>query len=129
VVSEVPIKKKTVDHMTPKGAISRKPATPDLAALRQAKNLSLAQISEATKIREHYLRAIEESRFEDLPGGVFATSYIRQYARAIDYDECDLLAAYSATLPEEEPEESPAAPRGLIGILLRSLGLRQLAPR
>lgn len=125
----MPIKRIAVDHMTPKRAILRKPATPDLAALRQAKNISLAQISEATKIREYYLRAIEESRFEELPGGVFTTSYIRQYARAIDYDECDLLASYGATLPKEEPEEPAVAPRGLIGILLRSLGFRQLAPR
>lgn len=103
--------------------------TPDLAALRQARGISLAQISESTKIRRYYLQAIEEARFEKLPGGVFNTSYIRQYARAIDYDEGDLLASYDATLPHEEPEEPPA-PRGFVSILLRSLEwFRVLAPR
>ncbi len=106
----------------------RTPVTPDLAALRQAKGISLAQISATTKIRAYYLQAIEESRFEELPGGVFSTSYIRQYAQAIDYDECDLLACYDSTLPQEEPEERPA-PRGFVGILLRSLVFRLLVPR
>ncbi len=106
----------------------RIPATPDLAALRQAKGISLAQISEATKIREYYLRAIEESRFEELPGGVFNTSYIRQYARAIDYDECDLLASYDSTLPHEEPEEEQA-PRGFFAAIVKNSLLRLLAPR
>jgi cytoskeletal protein RodZ len=106
----------------------RMPMLPDLAALRQAKGISLAQISEATKIRVYYLRAIEESRFDQLPGGVFNTSYIRQYARAIDYDECDLLASYDSTLPREEPEEEPA-PRGFFASILKSPLLRLLVPR
>jgi len=59
----------------------------DLAAIREAKGISLQQISEATKIGVRYLKAIESSQFEELPGGLFNTSYIRQYARAIDYDE------------------------------------------
>ena len=32
--------------------------------------------------------------FEKLPGGIYNTSYIRQYARAIDFDEAELLAYY-----------------------------------
>ena len=67
---------------------------PDLAASRQLRGISLQQIAEASKISIRYLRAIEEGHFEKLPGGIFATSYIRQYARAIDVEEALLLAQY-----------------------------------
>lgn len=98
-------------------------ALPDLAAIRLAKGISLREISEATKIGTRYLEAIEASQFDKLPGGVFSTSYIRQYARAIDYDEWDLLASYDSTISEELPAEPPR-PRGLLGGVLRTTMLR-----
>jgi cytoskeletal protein RodZ len=73
-----------------------------------------------------YLEAIEGSQFDQLPGGLFNTSYIRQYARAIDYDEWELLASYDSGLPEEP--EPPAPTRGLLGTVLRLTVLRLLLP-
>jgi cytoskeletal protein RodZ len=40
------------------------------------------------------LEAIERGDFRKLPGGIYNTSYIRQYARAIDYEESILLEFY-----------------------------------
>jgi len=60
-------------------------SNPDLAALRQSKGITLEQIADSTKISIRYLRAIEEGRLAILPGGVYSTSYVRQYAQAIDY--------------------------------------------
>jgi cytoskeletal protein RodZ len=78
-------------------------AVPDLSTIRKRKGISLAEIATNTKISTRYLEAIEQSEFDLLPGGVFNTSYIRQYARAIDYDEWDLLAHYDAlTRPVDE---------------------------
>jgi cytoskeleton protein RodZ len=70
-------------------------ALPDLAVIRRNRGQSLDTIAAETKIRVYYLSAIEEGRFERLPGGVYGRSYIRQYAHAIDYDESDLLAHYA----------------------------------
>lgn len=72
----------------------------DLAAIRQGKGISLEEIAETTKISVRYLKAIERCEFEQLPGGVFNTSYIRQYAKAIDYSEQELLACYRSVVPE-----------------------------
>ena len=99
---------------------------PDLAAIRRARDVSLQQISEATKIRVYYLESIETLRFDQLPGGVFATSYIRQYARAIDFDEWELLAAYESTIPREEI--APSRPPGRLASTLRLRVARILAP-
>ena len=71
----------------------------DLALARQSKGLTLDQIANDTKIRTYYLAAIEQGRIERLPEGVYRASYIRQYARAIAYDEAELLDRYSAALP------------------------------
>jgi Helix-turn-helix domain len=62
--------------------------------VRQKKNISLEQIAEQTKIGVRSLRAIENGDFGKLPGGIYNTSYIKQYARAIEFDEQELLALY-----------------------------------
>jgi cytoskeletal protein RodZ len=65
-----------------------------LSTIRQNRGISLQQIAESTKISIRSLEAIEQGDFRKLPGGIYNTSYIRQYARAIDYDESEILAVY-----------------------------------
>jgi len=65
-----------------------------LAEIRRNRGISLQQIAELTKISVRSLEAIEQGNFQRLPGGIYNTSYIRQYARAIDYDESVLIAFY-----------------------------------
>jgi cytoskeletal protein RodZ len=65
-----------------------------LASIRRNRGLSLEQISHTTKITVRALQAIEEGNFKKLPCGIYNTSYIRQYARAIEFDESELLAYY-----------------------------------
>jgi cytoskeletal protein RodZ len=67
----------------------------DLQNRRMARGLSLETIADSTKISIRFLRAIEDEDFEKLPGGIFNTSYLRQYAAAIQFDETKLLAFYS----------------------------------
>jgi len=74
-----------------------------LSTIRRNRGISLEQIAEATKISVRSLEAIEQGNFAKLPGGIYNTSYIKQYARAIDYDEHALLAAY-------QRESTPPAP-------------------
>ena len=65
-----------------------------LSTIRRNRGISLEQIAESTKISVRSLEAIEQGEFRKLPGGIYDTSYIRQYARAIEYDECALIAFY-----------------------------------
>ena len=76
---------------------------PPLAEIRCSRKVSLEQIAACTRIRLHHLIAIEQGDFEKLPGGIYTTSYIRQYARLIDFPEQELLARFSpATAPSSE---------------------------
>lgn len=78
----------------------------ELASRRKRSAISLEQISQATKIGLRSLQAIEAGEFEKLPGGVYSTSYIRQYARAIDFDEALILEHYYSVMGiKPEPEE------------------------
>jgi cytoskeletal protein RodZ len=70
------------------------PKAPDLPALRQHRGKSLRQIADSTKIGIRFLQAIEQGDFEQLPGGIYTTSYLRQYAREIGFEESQLLAYY-----------------------------------
>jgi cytoskeletal protein RodZ len=69
-------------------------------AWRVRKGISLDEIAASTKLSTRQLEAIETGDFKRLPGGIYNTNYIRQYARAIDFDEADLLDFYrNATNP------------------------------
>jgi cytoskeletal protein RodZ len=65
-----------------------------LAIIRRNRGISLEKIAQSTKISVRSLEAIERGDFHKLPGGIYNTSYIRQYARAIDSDESAILAVY-----------------------------------
>ncbi len=89
---------------------------PRLAAIRQERGLSLEQIADTTKISVRFLRAIEAEKFEELPGGIFRTSYLRQYARCVECDEGELLARFNEKMNPGEPAapETPSDGRRLL---------------
>src|SRR5207253_6966431 len=53
--------------------------------------LDLERIAQDTKISVRTLELIEGDQFEKLPGGVFARSFVRQYARAVGVDEEEIV--------------------------------------
>ncbi len=87
-----------------------------LAIIRRNRGITLEQISESTKISMRSLRAIEGGEFQKLPGGIYNTNYIRQYARAIDFDEAELLKYYhSKTGALSAEKETGGGTKGIFG--------------
>jgi cytoskeletal protein RodZ len=80
--------------MSKNGSTLRAQKELNLPALRQHRGISLREIADSTKISMRFLLAIEEGDWKQLPGGIYNTSYIRQYAREIGYEETKLLAYY-----------------------------------
>jgi len=82
----------------------------DLIAWRNRNGISLSSIAASTKVGSNYLEAIERGEFHRLPGGVYSLSYVRQYARAIGYDEDELVECCRRSLVSAEslPEAGPA---------------------
>jgi cytoskeletal protein RodZ len=75
----------------------------ELILCRQGKAISLRQIADSTKISVRYLEAIERGDFQKLPCGIYASSYLRQYARAVDFDEAALLRYYEDSMKSGKP--------------------------
>src|SRR3569833_3014434 len=89
------------------------------AAKRREKGISLHQIATATKISVRSLQAIEDGEFKKLPGGIYTTSYIRQYARAVDVNEAELIASYeeSKSSSSNPPSQPPGSMKRFLPVL------------
>lgn len=78
---------------------------------RQARDISLEQIARETRIGVRLLQAIEDENFEQLPGGIFNKSFIRQYAQCLGLDEEAVVREYlRATGAAREPQLPQLAP-------------------
>jgi cytoskeletal protein RodZ len=80
---------------------------------RELREISLRQIAEATKINIRYLEALEENRFDALPGGLFNKGFIRAYSTFIGVDGEAMVNSY---LQQIGPlTAGPAVPRPDLG--------------
>ncbi len=66
----------------------------NLAKEREVRGISLEDISEYTKIGVRMLKAIELERFDQLPGGIYNKSYVRQYASYLGLNEEQVTSEY-----------------------------------
>ncbi|MCB9678578.1 MAG: helix-turn-helix domain-containing protein [Alphaproteobacteria bacterium] len=58
-----------------------------LRAAREARGLSLGDVSAQTRIPEPHLAAIEEDRLDDLPPGPYRSAWLRTYCEIVDVEE------------------------------------------
>src|SRR6478736_9898335 len=68
-----------------------------LKGLREAKRMSLAEVSRTTRVPVASVERIEADRFDELPGEVFVRGFLRAYARALEVSPDDVLARYTAS--------------------------------
>jgi cytoskeleton protein RodZ len=78
-----------------------------LREARMRRQLELSQVEQDTRIRARYLMALEEDRFEALPGLAYAKGFLRTYADYLGLDAQRFVDEYNARFA---PEEEPAAP-------------------
>lgn len=67
-----------------------------LKRTRENKKMSLDDVARATKITTRMLTALEEERFEQLPGGIFNKGFVRAYARHLELNEEQAIRDYTA---------------------------------
>jgi cytoskeletal protein RodZ len=82
-----------------------------LRAAREARGISLRELSDQTRIARRYLEAIEADDYKELPGGIFNRSFIKAYAKAVGYNEAEAVSAYTevARAAGEAPDELPTS--------------------
>jgi len=78
---------------------------------RLRRNLDLGQIADELKISRRMLEAIENEKFDRLPGTIFAKNFVRQYAHLLGLDEDELASEVQQLLePQPVPPPPPSAP-------------------
>ena len=110
----------------------------ELKRARELREISVREVSEATKISVRYLEALERNDFTDLPGGVYRQGFVRAIAQYIGVDGDDLYNAYlleernqqgqpvdddetldvlrNRTRPTGDPDDAAPAARSRLGL-------------
>ena len=74
------------------------------AAERKKRGLDFSDVEHAIGIRALYIQALEEGRYEVLPGEVYVKGFIRNYGNFLGLDGAQLVQEYSAAkMPDEQP--------------------------
>ncbi|HEY8320209.1 MAG TPA: RodZ domain-containing protein [Candidatus Baltobacteraceae bacterium] len=79
-------------------------------AAREARGLTLSDVSEQLRIRAVYLAAIEEENWQAIGAAVYARGFLRTYARFLGLDPEESVAAFNASSGAATPASTaPAA--------------------
>ena len=74
-----------------------------LQSAREARNVSVEQVSRDTNIASRYLEALEAENFAVFPGTPYITGFLRNYGAYLDLDVQELLSLYRAFKIQETP--------------------------
>src|SRR5439155_5230168 len=73
-----------------------------LRTAREAKQLTIPQVAEMTKIRTDHLRALEESNFHAFSAPIYIRGSVKNYATMMKMDVPKILADLDAELSRTE---------------------------
>lgn len=103
------------------GAESKTTVGSILRSAREARGgKAISEIAEDIRVRPHQLQALEDDDYDKLPGMIYATGFIRAYAKYLDLDGEELVDRFRRTARTEdlearlsfpEPMEDPRIPR------------------
>jgi cytoskeleton protein RodZ len=81
----------------------------DLRAARLRRGDDLASVSRALKIRKDHLEALEEDRFEQLPGRAYAIGFVRSYADYLGIDPVQSVERFKLEIAGRGNDALPPA--------------------
>jgi len=83
-----------------------------LREAREKRKLSLEKVQKELRIRERYLTALEEERWEILPGEAYTRAFLRSYAEFLGLNGTLYVDEYNERVAEHEDE--PFVPESLV---------------
>jgi hypothetical protein len=78
-----------------------------LRTAREHQGLELSAVERETRIRTKYLQALEDERFDLLPGTAYVKGFLRTYADFLGLDGMRFVDEYNERFPPVEPLEAP----------------------
>ena len=102
-----------------------------LKAAREETRQNLRDVAERLRIRYQFLEAIEEGRYQDLPGAAYATGFVRAYAEYLGLDGLEIARRFKeegaiGKMSNELAFPIPAAESGLPSRSLLLAGVAML---
>ncbi|WP_438728974.1 helix-turn-helix domain-containing protein [Parasphingorhabdus sp. DH2-15] len=106
-----------------------------LQEARKAKQLSLEDISNSTRISSRHLQSLEENRFSDMPGRTYTIGFARAYAKVVGLPESEWLdplreeldadqnKRQAFALPDSNIEESGKVPSAKTAWIIAAVGI------
>jgi len=99
-----------------------------LKAEREKRGLSLDQVVETTRLRHHFIEALENEDWDKLPSSVFVRGFIRSYARTLNLDEEKVFDLYESIaiveiIPPKPLVEPSITKRGRLVLLILIVGV------
>ncbi len=79
---------------------------------RQILELEIEAIAKKTKIKEEFIKAIEESEYDKLPSSTFAKGFLRSYANCVHLNADTIVAMFRRDFTENDAGE--IIPRGMV---------------
>lgn len=107
----------------------------DLRIARERRGEDMRAIAMSLRIRREQLEALEESRYDDLPGRAYAVGFVRSYAEYLGLDSAHIVDRYKAELDSRfatpsagsiqfpEAREQMRLPRGTFLIIAVIIGV------
>jgi len=89
-----------------------------LRAQREKKGITLEQAASDTRIREKFLKALEDSDYQTLPGTVYTKGFLRNYAEYLDLDTQEIVVQFHQ---ERDQPDAPRSFKPMSPIMRRSL--------
>jgi len=78
---------------------------------REKRGMTLEEVSGVTKVSVRNLRALEQEKFDQMPGGIFNRGFVRAYAKHLGLDDDQVVADYREAAGESVPTlEEPIVP-------------------
>src|SRR5207245_6293089 len=78
-----------------------------LRTQREKKNITLEQAAADTRIREKFLKALEDGDYPSLPGAVYTRGFLRNYADYLDLQTDELVVLFQQERGGAPPEPTP----------------------
>jgi cytoskeleton protein RodZ len=108
-----------LDSVPPKMQTTTTPFGDRLKREREMRGVTLEEIAVATRIAPRFLEALENEKWDQLPGGVFNRGFVRSVARFLGMDEDSLVGEYALATSAHDTSVSAKWDEGSRSMLRR----------
>lgn len=94
---------------------------------REAKKITIDEVSEKIKIVPKYLEALEENNFSIFSSDVYTKLFLKSYAKYLDLNYTDLIGQYNSIIKKEQQEKEIVKEKPVKDSVQKKVSLKTIA--